>query len=365
MAITANITDSGTKLKAQVVQNDTHKSLVVATEPLKTYINALRFFISDAYGADMNQDAATGGTPELVHNGIDSALWTATDIVGGGKTTFNSTDQAYAGTHSIKVDNSPVDDVFQLDKGSDLDCTGYVSLTMWIYVDKDWKAGDVIEIYGWDTGTGLQIGDAVDLSDYFTYDSYDVWHKVTIPLTDMGDLSGSTTLDALRVRIVGAEGKSAKFYLDTIQFEETGTPIKFCLKPDKGTWLHVNSFQILMADAFTGTVSDGTMPGIPYNSILGVSKLATGITYRRVTNGVILSSANIQQFLDFMAFSNAQITGSGSDGTNTWVTVNMQFTEPVILKAEDEDEMSLTVNDDLSGLLVLRVGAGSKIETRG
>ena len=116
MAITANITDSGTKLKAQVVQNDTHKSLVVATRPLKTYINALRFFINDDYGADMNQDAATGGTPELVHNGIDSALWTATDIVGGGKTTFNSTDQAYAGTHSIKVDNSPVNDVFQLIK---------------------------------------------------------------------------------------------------------------------------------------------------------------------------------------------------------------------------------------------------------
>jgi hypothetical protein len=120
-----------------------------------------------------------------------------------------------------------------------------------------------------------------------------------------------------------------------------------------------------MADAFTGTVSDGTMPGIPYNSLLGVSKLPTGITYRRVTNNEVLSSANIQQFLDFMAFSNARITGSGSDGTNTWVTVNMQFTEPVILKAEDEDEMSLTVNDDLSGLLVLRVGAGSKIEARG
>jgi len=40
----------------------------------------------------------------------------------------------------------------------------------------------------------------------------------------------------------------------------------------------------------------------------------------------------------------------------------MQFTEPVILKSEDEDVMGLTVNDDLTGLLVLRVGAGSKVE---
>jgi len=36
----------------------------------------------------------------------------------------------------------------------------------------------------------------------------------------------------------------------------------------------------------------------------------------------------------------------------------------VILKAEDEDELSLTINDDLSGLLVLRASAGSKIEHR-
>jgi len=31
---------------------------------------------------------------------------------------------------------------------------------------------------------------------------------------------------------------------------------------------------------------------------------------------------------------------------------------------EDEDKMTLTINDDLSGLLYLRVGAGAKVETR-
>ena len=57
-------------------------------------------------------------------------------------------------------------------------------------------------------------------------------------------------------------------------------------------------------------------------------------------------------------------TGNGSDGTNTWVTVNMTFTEPIILKYENEDEMSLTVNDDLTGLLELKVGASCKVEDR-
>ena len=32
--------------------------------------------------------------------------------------------------------------------------------------------------------------------------------------------------------------------------------------------------------------------------------------------------------------------------------------------AEDDDKMTLTINDDLSGLLYLRVGAGAKVETR-
>ena len=361
MAITANITDSGTKLKAQVVQNDTHKSLVVATEPLKTYINALRFFVNDDYGVDMNQNSAAGGTPEKVHNGIDDVLWTGTSIIDD--TDFDSGNRAHTGLASISFESwSNTGDLCQIAKGSNLDLSDYVSLTMWVNINNNWGDSDSVSVYGWDTATGLIVGVQVFLENYMDYSVYDVWHKLTIPLSDMG-LTGAT-IDSIRFRYANSFATDANFFIDDIQFEETGTPIKFCLKPDKGTWLHVNSFQILLADAYAGTVSDGTMPGIPYNSLLGVAKLATGITYRRVTNGEVLSSANIQQFLDFMAFSNAQITCSGSDGTNTWVTVNIQFTEPVILKAEDADEMSLTVNDDLSGLLVLRVGAGSKIEDR-
>jgi len=52
------------------------------------------------------------------------------------------------------------------------------------------------------------------------------------------------------------------------------------------------------------------------------------------------------------------------DGTNSWVSVNVQFNEAVILKAEDDDKMTLTINDELSGLLYLRVGAGAKVEDR-
>jgi len=65
-----------------------------------------------------------------------------------------------------------------------------------------------------------------------------------------------------------------------------------------------------------------------------------------------------------MTLSNATITGSGGDLTNSWLSVNIQFSEDVILKAENEDKMTLSINDDLSGLLYLRVGVGSKVESR-
>jgi len=57
-------------------------------------------------------------------------------------------------------------------------------------------------------------------------------------------------------------------------------------------------------------------------------------------------------------------TGHGGDATNNWVSVNVQFNEEVVLKAEDEDKMTLTINDDLTTLLYLRVGVGAKVETR-
>jgi len=130
------------------------------------------------------------------------------------------------------------------------------------------------------------------------------------------------------------------------------------LKPDKGTWLLVKSFQIVVA-----AVGTAVSPNIPYDTVLGTS-IASGINYKRIQSGTTISAATINKFVDFMTLSNATITGQGGDATNNWLSLNVQFNETVVLKAEDEDKMTLTINDDLSGLLYMRVGAGAKVETR-
>ncbi len=352
-------------LSAEVVDHAETNALAVATRPLKTYENTIRFFLNDDYGADMNVNAATGGTPDKIHDGTDSVLWTASDIVGGGKTTFDSTDQNHtaAGTKSIKVDNSPVNDIFQIAKGSDIDLTGYVSLSMWVYVDKDWKGNDSVSVYGWDTDTATPLGNEVYLEDYFAYDTYDVWQKILIPLTDMS-LESLTTLDAIRFKQEAKEGaKAPKYYLDDIQFEQTGTPIEFTLKPDKQTWLIVDEFTISVADAFAGTLLNGTMPAIPYDAFLGVS-LTVGITYQRTQGGDVQFSQQVINLLDFMQLAGTEVVGTGSDGTNTWMTMRARHIEPIVLKAETLDKLKFTVNDDMSGLLRFRISAGCKVEDR-
>ena len=178
MSLKTNIINTDTGHEAQVDYTTGEKhALVVATRPLKVFNNATKFFTNDIYGVDINQDGSASGTPEKVHDGAETAFWTATDIEpdNNNKTTFNSAEQDHTSPpgQSVKVDNSPVLSTFQFAKGSNLDMNGYVSLTIWVYVDKDWKAGDDISIYGWDTGTTSQVGTAVSLQDYFNWQSFD------------------------------------------------------------------------------------------------------------------------------------------------------------------------------------------------
>jgi len=254
-----------------------------------------------------------------------------------------------------------INDVMQFLKETTIDLSNYVSLTMWIYVDKDWKAGDSISISGWLTSTGMTVGIEVNLENYFDWGNFKTWQKISIPLTDM-ELD-EDTIDALRVQIITKEGKSPKFYLDDIEFEESGTPIEYVVEPRKGTWLHVCSWNIQIADAYAGTLADGTMAKIPYHQLFS-EKIQSPIVYARWDDGEITNSASILSIMDLMGFSNAKINGQGSDGTNSWVVINITPSQPIILKSEGDDKLSLTISDDLSVLNVLKVSVSCKEEDR-
>ncbi len=366
MSIKNYITDKKSGISADVIKKEACdcQALAVATVPFVEYENAIEFFTNDTYGANMNQSLSSGTVATEYIYDADEPYWTASDIVGGGKTTFVNNDQNHTdgGAFSAKIVNSPVGDVFQFAKGSDMNLNNFVLLSMWVYVDKDWKAGDDIRVYGWDVDTNAQVGISVGLQNYFGYLTYKVWQKIVIPLTDM-EIDATTTLDALRVVITSKERKSAKFYLDDIQFESAGAPLSYELKAKLGTWLHVYNYTISVADALASTLADATMPNIAYDNFLGET-LTTGMSYQRIQDGKTTFSLQVKTMLDLLQLSGTRISGQGSDGTNTWITIVADFTEPLILKSEDDDTLKFIVNDDMSGLLHFRISAGCKVETR-
>lgn len=91
MSIKTYITDPSTGRQALVDHKDTCdcNALVVATMPHIQYENKISSFVSDNYGVDMNQNALITGDADNIHNGTDTILWTASDIIGGIKTVFN------------------------------------------------------------------------------------------------------------------------------------------------------------------------------------------------------------------------------------------------------------------------------------
>jgi hypothetical protein len=258
----------------------------------------------------------------------------------------------------------------QLLRGSSIDLSSYTTLTGRIYLT-GWQAIGVkdVEIVGWDSGAGTSVGNSVNLGDYIDTTTLNVWHGFAIVLEDMG--LNDESIDAFRITTISnGGGQAPDYYLDYIQVQQTGSPLEYKVEPDAGTWLHVKEFNIVMADAYTGITTvagdteNATFQNLSYDKILGVTSLPNGIVYQRVKDGEVIFSAVIHQLSDFFLLPGTELAASGSDGTNTFLTLRVRMSEPFIMKAEEEDKISLTVSDDLSGLLFFQATAGSAVEQR-
>jgi len=278
-------------------------------------------------------------------------------IVIGGANAGNVT----ATARSLDAVNAKDNNIIQLTRGAgDFDTTNYVAITGWIYITK-WKNEGLI-ISGWDDGDNVIVGIPVNIANYVS-NVLNVWQSFTILLSDMGLSAVTSGFNALRF---SPPKKDFKFYLDYIEIQAIGTvdPTVFNIKPDKETWLHIHEIHWSMADALNTTLASGTMPSLSYDQILGVTELSNGIAYQRVQDGEIIETATLHKLSDWLYQPGTVISDQMCDGTNTFITIKSVFTEPIILKPENNDEMRFQVNDSLVGLLWLRVSAGCKEEDR-
>jgi len=341
-------------------------ALVVATRDLKTYDDLLRPFTNATYGVDMNQDPSYGGSPRLIYDEDTgpAAEWTTSAVTG--TWTFDSTTQAYSGSKSIDATATVNEETMSLTSTS-FDLSPYTTLTGHIYLTAWSTLGTKgVNIYGWDGGL---VGNSVDIGDYINTTELGIWQAFGIPLSAMG-LTNST-IDSIRFTTVDiGPGLPPDYYLDRLDLQEIGGPIEYTMTPVEETWVYVDSIEVIMADAYAGVVDTGeanhypTMPGLSYDQLLGEGPLASGILYQRINAGGIEFSATIKQLSDMLQYPYSRLINTVSDGTNTMIAIHMGFGEPAILKAEDEDRLRIVIQDDLTGLLLLRMTAGGRVEHR-
>jgi len=338
--------------RADMHQREEYVGQVVYTDQLLEFEQNSALAFNSTLGIEMAVDASFGGTPDPVHNGTDSAEWTGSNI-SGSKVTFDSTGKAYEGTKSVKVNSPTVNNVWQFDQGSTFTPANYTALTFYVFVESNWiTGGDSVEVYGWDTGTSSEVGDRLKIESFFNEDQFGFWQKATIPL-DGFNFNGNT-FEALRMEFVSKTGPAPVFYMDKIQFEETGGVATFDVTANKGHVFNVNSYSVTMIGPHASALVNTSIPNLDHTQFLDLASLATGITFSRVQKGVTAFAAVINNLGDLIK-GGGRVASIVGDGTNSVLVVDVIFDEPVPLDSRFTDSLSFTISDDLSSLTSLTI----------
>lgn len=301
-------------------------------------------------GVEMAINGAFGGTPDIIHDGTDTIAYTGSNITGT-KVVFDSTDTFTnwppAGTKSIEANKPIVGDIWQFDRGSDVDLSNFIAFTMKIFVVSGWNVGNSIKVYGFDTGTGLQVGDSVLIENFINEQNVNVPQTVAIPLVVMG--LESSTIDAIRIEVVSKSGPGVVFYADMIQIEETSGSKAFLIEAPAGTILSISELMFTYIDGSDSTLANSSMPNFDHSTILGVPKLANGITFTQVIDGGIVFDATITCLADSSKGGSTFVSEIGT-ANGSHITVLTKFAEPVELDSRQVDFIGVIINDDLTGL---------------
>lgn len=309
-------------------------------------------FTNDTYGSNMAVDGSpSGGATENIHNGLDNVYWTGT----GPNYIFDSTAQAHTGTRSIDATNTTNGDTALFTAPSPVTMSSYGTLLIWIYVTS-WPTAGNKEITVEFRSSGTLVGNSVNLSSYVDKSLFDVWQLAAIPLTDMGITVESINELAITVVATGG-GQPTNFYLDDISLVASAGGVGqliYSIEPEDDEIYYVESVRMAFADALADLSGSASLS---YDKLLGVSALDTGLVIRRRQANEVVASFTVRKLFDMLTLPES-VLGSGTDGTNTWLTVDLNYgREGAKLLGSTRDGMDVIVSDDLSGLLAFETSA--------
>ena len=288
-------------------------------------------------------------------------IWVGTAVVGtwnfsdGGKITITSAvnnDRA-----NFENDTGPPTQSWDISKNGFTTFTGKVDLD--IYNPTNNSILIQFGLNGTTVGNQLNLNDFIDTGD-FAEQSF----AIPIALFQFG----TDIINELSIVITRTGGIKPTIKFDDLQWEEIGASEEFKATTPIGTKFHITELRIGFADNETGIVTvagateNHSMINLSFDKLLSISKLTTGIIFKRVKGGKTLFSVTIRQLGDFLA-TGSNIVNVISDGTNTFVTLLVKFPEPIVLEGTPEDDfLSFTINDNLSSLLQFTAAARGALE---
>ena len=347
-------------------RNKKHHGLLVQQEPFLQLNPEFHPFIHSTFGTAMNQNISIGGgSTELIHNGTDAVGWTGTAV--SGTWDFSDTTNPSAGSNCVSLTSGNNADEAVFSDVTETNMTAATTITGQIRLETYNNVNNSILLQF--ENNNVDIGNSVNLNDYINTGTLGSYQSFVIPKANMGITT--QTVDEIDIVVTRTGGSKPTFRFDEFQIETGGgasaTPAIFKTTTPIGTRYHINQLRLILVDAFTGIITASTttyptMPGLAYNQLLGVSALSNGVIFQRVQDGKVNLSITLRQLSDFFDIG-LDIINLVSDGTNTMLTLGILLPDAIILEGPLEDNfLSLTINDDLSGLLLFTAATRGALE---
>jgi hypothetical protein len=338
--------------------------LSVYTQPYSFETNRAFNAVDSSGSTAMNVNGSSaGGTPDPIHDGIDSVLWTGSNL-NGSSFVFDSTAQAAAGTRSIDGTATVNNDQALLTRSAPVNIVSYTGITGSIYVNS-WPATGTKEVRLKFRLAGVDIGLEVDISSFIDITNQNTWQTFIIPFTGNFNLSGSQLDELVITTIDVGGGQAPNYYLDSLALTSAagGAPRIFRLEPRRDELIYVKGIEFVFVFPFdpvatvAGATENFTAQYLTYNKFLHLAELANGLIVRRVQNERTLFSSITKNNFDLFNATNRQIDLFVSDNTNTILKVSSEFTGIVEIDSTSNDRYEFVVQDDLSSLVEFRIRA--------
>ena len=344
MAANFQIMGGGNKRVAHVTQKHTApEGLMVYTHPYDEFNYQVEYLTNGQFGREMAQDpTGISITSTLIHDGTDTAAWTASAVTGGGFT-FNSTAQAYAGTRSVDATVSSNNDIASFAAPAPLNPTTFTLFRMYIYITGWDSRGTKDVTLQWYNG-GAPTGIELSIKNYMDTATLNTWQQVDIPMSDF-QLT-ATQIDDLQIRTVDiGRGSPPNYYLDDIQLisSTAGTGVyDFRWDVPYGTEYCLTGLR------FTARTSGKT--NLDSSEFFGLTSLTNGIELVYRNDEEVFAALDAREIFDMLSWGDVETHVEGS--TNN-VTIVVEFRIPLghfCMSGTNGDFITVKVRDDLTSM---------------